>query len=53
VDFFSWYGFQNRRFVVGVLDGGHAEEDVAGFEHPVPYLDHEVADAFDAVAVQR
>jgi hypothetical protein len=39
--------------VVGVLDGRHAEEDVAGLEHLVPHLDHEVADALDAVAVQR
>ena len=53
VDLCRGYGLDDRRLVVGVLDGRHAEEDVAGLEHLVPDLDHEVADALDAVAVQR
>ena len=47
------YRLDDGRLVVGVLDGRDAEEDVPGFQHLVPDLDHEVADALDAVAVQR
>src|SRR5215210_4474308 len=47
------YRLDNGRLVVGILDGRNAEEDVARLEHLVTDLDHEVADAFDAVAVQR
>src|SRR5918998_502061 len=47
------YRLDYGRLVVGILDGRHAEEDVARGEHLVRDLDHEVADALDAVAVQR
>src|SRR5918995_636674 len=53
VDLISGYRLDYGRLVVGVLDGRHAEEDVARCEHLVCDLDHEVADALDAVAVQR
>src|ERR671911_2162132 len=52
VDLCRRYGLDDGRLVVGVLDGRHAEEDVARLEHFVPDLDHEVADTLDAVAVQ-
>src|SRR5215211_3774702 len=47
------YRLDDGRFVVGVLDGRHPEEDVARLQHLIPDLDHEVADALDAEAVQR
>src|SRR5215210_2106433 len=53
VDLCHGYRLDDGRLVVGVLDGRHAEEDVATLEHLVPYLDHEVADTLDAVTVQR
>src|SRR5215210_5919037 len=53
VDLCRGYRLDDGRLVVGVLDGRHAEEDVARLEHLVPDLDHEVADTLDAVAVQR
>src|SRR5215217_4236240 len=53
VDLGRRYRLHDGRLVVGVLDGRHAEEDVARLKHFVPHLDHEVADALDAVAVQR
>src|SRR5919107_68892 len=53
VDLICGYRLDYGRLVVGVLYGRHAEEDVARREHLVCDLDHEVADALDAVAVQR
>src|SRR5918994_1646617 len=52
VDLGRRYRLDDGRLVVSVLDGRHAEEDVAGLEHLVPHLDHEVADTLDAVTVQ-
>src|SRR5919112_2342845 len=52
VDLGRGYRLDDGRFVVGVLNGRHAEEDVARLGHFVPHPDHEVADALDAVAVQ-
>ena len=46
------YRLDDGRLVVGVLHGRDAEEDMPRLHHLVRDLDHEVADAFDAVAVQ-
>src|SRR5829696_557400 len=53
MDFFYWYRLDYCRLVVGVLDGCHAERYVSRLEQLVRDLDHEVADALDAEAVQR